>query len=302
MSLQSTEINSVKVTFNQEKTREYRTDFNKPCDCLNCRNFYKHMESNTELVAFLSAFGVDYHCTEEVFSWDWGDDPDSLIHHQGFYGVFGEIEEAFAFEKFGVKIAFLKDASIPHDRTCECFWICVEGDFPYILAEEESPFSSYGIIGKFVDHCAEQGQLQWSYSLGRKRSFFMQMKYAFMGMLLFLLPMMLFPVLKLSNWNIMILLGGAAVFSLTVASVAIWKNKLDISYQITTKKIFADKGIPLSTTYENIKKVKLKRSIFNKNIGTVKLYLKKGLSINYSLEGISDCDKAYQLILENMKK
>jgi hypothetical protein len=73
----------------------------------------------------------------------------------------------------------------------------------------------------------------------------------------------------------MILFGGAAVFSLIVASIAIWKNKLDISYQITTKKIFVDKGMPLSTTYENIKKVKLKKSLFNHNRGTVKLYLKK---------------------------
>ena len=137
MSLQSVEINSVKITFDKEKTKEYRTDFNKPCDCQNCRNYYKHIEENKKLVEFLSEFGIDYNCTEEVFSWDLGNDEDSLIHHEGCYGVFGKIEgEEFEFEKFGVKITFQKGASVPCDRTGEYFWICIEGDFPYILEEE----------------------------------------------------------------------------------------------------------------------------------------------------------------------
>ena len=137
MSLQSVEINSVKITFDKEKTKEYRTDFNKPCDCQNCRNYYKHIEENKKLVEFLSEFGIDYNCTEEVFSWDLGNDEDSLIHHEGYYGVFGKIEgEEFDFEKFGVKVTFQKGASVPCDRTGEYFWICIEGDLPYILEEE----------------------------------------------------------------------------------------------------------------------------------------------------------------------
>ena len=137
MSLQSVEINSVKITFDKEKTKEYRTDFNKPCDCQNCRNYYKHIEENKKLVEFLSEFGIDYNCTEEVFSWDLGNDEDSLIHHEGYYGVFGKIEgEEFEFKKFGVKITFQKGASVPCDRTGDYFWICIEGDFPYILDEE----------------------------------------------------------------------------------------------------------------------------------------------------------------------
>ena len=154
----------------------------------------------------------------------------------------------------------------------------------------------------YITYLKEQGELQWSCSIGVKKSFFIQMKYVFAGMLLFFLPLMLFPILNLSNWNILFLFGGVAAFALIISSVALWKNKLDMNYQITTKKIFVTKGMPLSTTYDNIKKVKLKKSIFNKNKGTVKLYLKKGLSINYSLEGISDCSKVYQMILENLKK
>ena len=137
MSLQTVELSSVEITFDKGKTKEYRTDFNKPCDCQACRNYYKHVGNNLELVAFLNEFGIDYNCTEEVFSWDLGNDKDSLIHHEGYYGVFGKIEgEEFEFERFGVKITFQKGASVPCNRTGEYFWICIEGDFPYILDEE----------------------------------------------------------------------------------------------------------------------------------------------------------------------
>ena len=137
MSLQTVELSSVEITFDKGKTKEYRTDFNKPCDCQECRNYYKHVGNNLELVAFLNEFGIDYNCTEEVFSWDLGNDKDSLIHHEGYYGVFGKIEgEEFEFEKFGVKITFQKGASVPCDRTGDYFWICVEGDYPYILDEK----------------------------------------------------------------------------------------------------------------------------------------------------------------------
>ena len=151
MSLLTIEINSVKITFDKEKTKEHRTDMNDPCECQDCRNYYKHIENNTELVEFLSGFGIDFNRTEEVFSWDLGNDNDSLIHHEGYYGVFGKIEgEEFDFEKFNVKITFQKGATVPCDRTGEYFWICIEGEFPYILDEErEFPISFLERIEKF---------------------------------------------------------------------------------------------------------------------------------------------------------
>lgn len=150
MALQTIEINSVKILYNFDKTKAYRTDFNKPCDCQDCRNFYKHIEDNGELVKFLSNFGIDYNCTEEVFSWNLGNEKSSLIHHEGYYGVFGKIEgDEFNFEKYGVKITFAKDASVPKDREGDYFWIIIEGDFSYILAEErELPVSFSEKIGK----------------------------------------------------------------------------------------------------------------------------------------------------------
>ena len=154
----------------------------------------------------------------------------------------------------------------------------------------------------YVKYLQEQGDLLWSGSLGVKRSFFLQLKYVSFGMLLFTVPWVHFPSLQLSNWNIMILVGGCAVFSLVIASIAFLKNRLDINYQVTTKKIFAFKGLSFSSTYDNIKKVKLKKSIFSKKRGTIKIYLKKGLSLNYHFEWIEEPEKVYALILENIEK
>ncbi len=154
----------------------------------------------------------------------------------------------------------------------------------------------------YVRFIRDQGDLQWSYSLGVKKSFLLQYKYALIGVLVFLVPLMVFPIFQLSDWNILILFGGCAVISLMVAAIALWKNKLDVNYMITDKKIFTYNGLQFTTTYDNVKKVKLKKSIFCKNIGTIQLYPKKGWAINYSLEWIPDPEKVYALIQENIRK
>ena len=161
MSLQSMEISGTKIFFDIEKTKNYRTEFNKPCDCQNCRNYYKHIENNPELIALLKDFGIDYRCDEDIFSWDIGETADCPVHHEGYYGVFGRIEgEEFELERYGVKIIFQKNASLPHDRTGEFFWICVEGDFSYILDKEREISLSFAqkvekIKSKFGTKCAD---------------------------------------------------------------------------------------------------------------------------------------------------
>ena len=137
MSFNTIEINSIKITFDKEKTKAYRNRFNSPCDCQDCANYYKNIENNNELIEFLGAFGIDYQHSDEIFSWDLGEKNDSLIHYEGYYGVFGQINgDDFSYENFGVKITFSKGASVPHNRTGEYFWICVEVDYSYIIDEE----------------------------------------------------------------------------------------------------------------------------------------------------------------------
>jgi len=131
MPLQTMEINAVKITFDKEKTNQYRTQWNEPCDCQDCRNFYKNMEQNTELVAFLSAFGIEIPYAEEVFSWD----VEPLIHSEGHYCVFGCIEAEFSVQKYGVTVSFQNGASAPCGKMGAYFWIVVESDVPYVLDE-----------------------------------------------------------------------------------------------------------------------------------------------------------------------
>ena len=137
MSINTTEINSVKITFDKEKTKAYRNSFNSHCDCQDCRNFYKNLEDNNELIEFLNIFGIDYQCSDEIFSWELGEESNSFIHYEGYYGVYGYFDgDDFNYENFGIKITFSKGASVPHNRTGEYFWVCVDGDFPYMLDEE----------------------------------------------------------------------------------------------------------------------------------------------------------------------
>lgn len=140
MPVQTIEINSVKITFDKEKTKQYRTEWNEPCACQDCRNFYKNMEQNTELVAFLSSFGIEIPYAEDILSFD----IEPSIRSEAYYGVFGCIEAEFSIRKYGVTVSFQNEASVPCDRTGAYFWIVVESDFPYVLDEARDvppPFS-----------------------------------------------------------------------------------------------------------------------------------------------------------------
>lgn len=72
----------------------------------------------------MADFGLNFNSVEEILSRDLGNDRDSLIHHEAYYVVCGRIEgNDVEFEKFGVKISFLKEASAPGDRQGEYFFI-----------------------------------------------------------------------------------------------------------------------------------------------------------------------------------
>ena len=145
MAMQIIELNGTQITFDKEKTKLHRTDYNEPCDCQGCRNYYQHIAENGKLLAFLSEFGVEHNHAEEVMSFDLGDDADSQIHHVAYYAVFGMIEKEIKFEydQFDVDITFEKAATGPYDRTAintdreePCFWIVVEDIVPYVLDEK----------------------------------------------------------------------------------------------------------------------------------------------------------------------
>lgn len=72
----------------------------------------------------MADFGLNFNSVEEILSRDLGNDRDSLIHHEAYYVVCGRIEgNDVEFEKFGVKISFLKEASAPGDKRGGIFFL-----------------------------------------------------------------------------------------------------------------------------------------------------------------------------------
>ena len=146
MSLQTVEINSVKITFDKEKTKEYRTDFNKPCDCQDCRNYYENIKNNRELIDFLIAFGVDYLKAEEIMPYDLGNEIDPLIYYRAYYSVVGSLNSEFSTnqETFSVSFEMQNNVNVGHEISEDYFFIVIDINLPFILDEErELPPQSF---------------------------------------------------------------------------------------------------------------------------------------------------------------
>ena len=152
MSLQTIEINSAKITFDKEKTKSYRTEYNKPCDCQDCRNYYKNIENNVGLVNFLADFGVDYSRAEEIMPVDLGNEKESLINYSAYYCVVGSISKEVSIKKedFSVSFGVSSNINVGHEITDDYFFIVVDIDLPYIL-DEEREFPQLSFIEKCID-------------------------------------------------------------------------------------------------------------------------------------------------------
>lgn len=138
MSLQTIEINNVAINFDREKTLANRTDNNQPCDCQNCRNYYHIIGQNTDLIEFLTGFGLDYQRPEEVIPFEMGDEKDSLIWYNTYYCVVGSIDKEFQWEQEDYTIFFHADSHVNVGRevTDKFFFIEVDITLPYLLDEE----------------------------------------------------------------------------------------------------------------------------------------------------------------------
>ena len=69
----------------------------------------------------------------------------------------------------------------------------------------------------------------------------------------------------------------------------------------STKKVFIFDGLSRQTDLSNIKSVKMRRSLFCRDRGTIRLKLKKGISLGYALVNIPEVDKVYHLLLEKIR-
>lgn len=141
-----------------------------------------------------------------------------------------------------------------------------------------------------------EDKLLWNYSLSKFQSWLYQFKFVLIGIVIFVVPFTLFPILELAKWTLMLLIGACALFSLIVGGVALWLNDNIISYAITEKGIETCKGMIYDTKFDNIKNIKLRKNIFNKNLHSIKFKLYKGLAINYNFDNIENGIDVYNLL------
>lgn len=191
----------------------------------------------------------------------------------------------------------ISSRSLPIGKSLQDIWEEIE--IISIDGVSESDYDMQTCSCNYIERLNQVGELQWSYFLSKKESFFIQLRYILIGVLILPILSILLPLFNLSDWNILFLSGGCAVI---IAIIIMLKDRVIVNYRISTKKIFIFKGIGFETTYNNIRRVKLKKFIFKKNYGTIKLYLKKGFSFNYHLENIPNPEEVYNLIIENMEK
>lgn len=206
-------------------------------------------------------------------------------------------EEVPVFNSYETIDDLVKD-KIFDGRTLQEIWdeveiISIDGVCENDYNPEECSFN-------FTKAAYDFGEVQWHYSLSVKQSFLYQLGYTTIGIVILPILCLLFPILGLANWYLALLLFGAALLALLIASIALSRNRVAFNYTVTDKKIFVSKGLSVETTYANIKKVKLKNSKFKKGFGNIKIYVKKGLSLNYHLFSIPDPEYVYNLILSNM--
>lgn len=174
-----------------------------------------------------------------------------------------------------------------------------------ILSIDGLDESEYDVSNSFnyIQWKRDQGELQWQHYIASDAwIFFYRLKFVLIPIVIFMLLSCLLPILNLTNWNFLFLSGIIAVMTLIFAGIVMLKNKISINYTVTDKRIKVFKGIYFETTYDNIKNIKLKRSIFKKDWGSIKLYVKKGLSINYHIINIPDVEHVYKIIKENLKR
>lgn len=195
----------------------------------------------------------------------------------------------------------LVEAKVFDNRSLREIWdeieiICLDGGSETEYDPEEFSFNFAQAVNDF-------GEIQWKYYLSVKKSFLYQLKYCVLSILIFpILFFTLFPILGILNWWNTVAFLACMIIVLGTFIIALLRTRNCFGYIVTDKMIIVNKGFTAETTYDNIRKVKLKKSLFNKNIGTIKVYVKKGLSVKFNILSIPEPDNVYNLILKNLHK
>ena len=166
----------------------------------------------------------------------------------------------------------------------------------------ESEYESVSCSEDYVFQMEEDGELLWRFLWGRKRTFWGRMRVAFLTALVLVGMSTSFPLLGLSNWGFVGLIGFISAVTLIAVGFGFWKMEDSCGYFISTKKVGIYDGTWHETTYENIQRVSLKRSLFAKASDTVSIKVKKGRSVWFTLRKLSEAEEVYRLIMEHLQE
>lgn len=146
----------------------------------------------------------------------------------------------------------------------------------------------------------EDVEYLWDEGLSKKDSMFLQFKYLFIGIGIFTLPWLIFPILGLSNWWLILLILLIDVASIGMATLAIYLQPHTIHYYITDKSIITFGGIEREVPFDNIESFELVKNKFNKNKASIKFKLKKGSSMGINFISIKSYEQAYKILKEKV--
>lgn len=176
-------------------------------------------------------------------------------------------------------------------------------DIKFINGVPEKDFNAETDVTNIYMLLKEKGDVILQYKPTKIDIFIYIFKYLFSTCLVMLVPFFLLAIFNIMNWRGMYFFSGIILFCLVLTSYVAVKANSNTEYIITTKSIEKIMGVMVYVIpYSNIRKIKLHRSLINKNKGTIKIYVKQGLSINYHLERINNPKEIYNLILTLMKE
>ena len=211
----------------------------------------------------------------------------------------------FEYEKFD-SFDELLQANVFEGNTLEEIWSKIEfATFNNKLEEnfladlDDTTFEERMERRKQV-YLEENGIEQWSHTLTDEQSFWYRFQFVVIGALILPVLLQVFPILGLTTWYFELLMGGAILFTLIIAVIAMLKSPVVIHYAITNKLIRTFNGISCDTRYNNIRRVTMHKYRNKQGYGRIQIYVKKGLSINFRMVHVPDVENVYKLIMDNL--
>lgn len=143
----------------------------------------------------------------------------------------------------------------------------------------------------------------WQFSPSKFRTCCHALKYASVFPMAFLLSGFIMALTDIIPWNVFfILFGGVTVLTFFIVGIALARQGRTI-YTITeTKIIVGYPAINYVSDFTNIKDIKKSRSLFKRNVGTIKFKVKKGINANYQFAKIDDVNSVYNLLISLWEK